>query len=114
MLFRSPTLNVRFGHARPAAQGVFAVQVHGLADAPLAGVASLGVRPTVEDAGRQLLEVFCLQWPDALGRDGGYGRCIRVELLHKLHDELKYPSLEALRDGIQRDVAEARAWFAAQ
>jgi len=110
----TPTLNLRFGHARPAAQGIFAVRVHGLADAPLPGVASLGVRPTVEDGGRQLLEVYCLQWPDALGRDGAYGRCIKVDLLHKLHDERKYPSMEALREGIDRDVADARAWFAAR
>jgi riboflavin kinase/FMN adenylyltransferase len=110
----TPTLNLRFGHARPAAAGVFAVQVHGLAAAPLPAVASLGVRPTVENAGRQLLEVHCLQWPEALGRDGAYGRCIKVELLHKFHDELKYPSLEALREGIARDVADARAWFAAR
>jgi riboflavin kinase/FMN adenylyltransferase len=68
----------------------------------------------VEDSGRQLLEVFCLQWPESLGRDGAYGRCIRVELLHKLHDELKYPSLDALREGIARDIAEAQAWFGSQ
>jgi riboflavin kinase/FMN adenylyltransferase len=110
----TPTLNLRFGHARPAAQGVFAVKVRGLAAAALPGVASLGVRPTVEDSGRQLLEVFCLQWPESLGRDGAYGRCIRVELLHKLHDELKYPSLDALREGIARDIAEAQAWFGSQ
>jgi riboflavin kinase / FMN adenylyltransferase len=110
----TPTLNLRFGHARPAAQGVFAVRVHGLADAPLPGVASLGVRPTVEDAGRQLLEVYCLQWPEALGRDGGYGRCIKVDLLHKFHDERKYPSMDALRQGIYQDIADARAWFSAQ
>jgi riboflavin kinase/FMN adenylyltransferase len=109
----TPTLNLRFGHARPAAQGVFAVRVHGVADTALPGVASLGVRPTVEDAGRQLLEVFCLQWPASLGRDGAYGRCVRVELLHKFHDERKYASLEALRTGIDRDIADARAWFAA-
>jgi len=110
----TPTLNLRFGHVRPAAQGIFAVRVHGLVNAPLPGVASLGVRPTVEDGGRQLLEVYCLQWPDALGRDGAYGRCIKVDLLHKLHDERKYPSMEALREGIDRDVADARAWFAAR
>ncbi len=109
----TPTMNLRFAHARPAATGVFAVRVHGLADAALPGVASLGVRPTVEDAGRQLLEVHCLQWPEPLGRSGAYGRCIRVELLHKLHDERKYPSIEALREGINRDVAEARDWLAA-
>jgi riboflavin kinase/FMN adenylyltransferase len=105
------TLNLRFGHARPAAMGIFVVRVHGLAGQPLRGVASLGVRPTVEDAGRVLLEVHCLEWPAPLGPEGGYGRCVRVDLLHKLHDELKYESLEALREGIARDTAAARAWF---
>ena len=109
----TPTLNLRFGHDQPAAQGVFAVQVHGLADVALPGVASLGVRPTIEEAGRQLLEVYCLQWPAVLGRDGGYGRCVKVELLHKFHDERKYPSMEALRAGIDQDIADARAWFGA-
>ena len=108
------TLNLRFGHPRPAASGIFVVRVHGLAEQPLPGVASLGVRPTVEDNGRVLLEVHCLGWPEALGPDGGYGRCVRVDLLHKLHDELKYASLEALREGIALDTAQARAWFAQQ
>ncbi|MDE2080599.1 MAG: bifunctional riboflavin kinase/FAD synthetase [Burkholderiales bacterium] len=106
------TLNLRFGHPKPAASGIFVVQVHGLSPQPVPGVASLGVRPTVEDGGRVLLEVHCLDWPAALGPDGGYGRCVRVELLHKLHDERKYPSLEALRAGIAQDTAEARAWWA--
>jgi riboflavin kinase/FMN adenylyltransferase len=108
----TPTLNLRFAHARPAAAGVFAARVRGLADRALDGVANLGVRPTVEDAGRQLLEVHCLDWPEALGADGGYGRCVCVDLLHKLHEERKYPSLETLREGIARDVAEARSWLA--
>ncbi|MDP1900532.1 MAG: bifunctional riboflavin kinase/FAD synthetase [Rubrivivax sp.] len=105
------TLNLRFAHARSAAAGIFVVQVHGLANAPVPGVASLGVRPTVEDAGRVLLEVHCLDWPAELGLDGGYGRCVRVELLHKLHDERKYESLQALREGIAHDAAQARQWW---
>ncbi len=105
------TLNLRFGHPKPATMGIFVVHVHGLGPNPLPGVASLGVRPTVEEAGRVLLEVHCLQWPQALGIDGGYGRCLRVELLHKLHDERKYESLEALRVGIAVDTADARRWF---
>ena len=76
-----------------------------------AGVASLGVRPTVEDGGRVLLEVHCLEWPAALGPDGGYGRCVRVELLHKLHDERKYASLAALREAIAQDTEDARRWW---
>jgi riboflavin kinase / FMN adenylyltransferase len=105
------TLNLRFAHARPAAMGIFVVRVFGLCDTPLDGVASLGVRPTVDNSGRVLLETHCLQWPPELGPDGGYGRCIRVELLHKLHDELHYPSIDALREGIARDTATAIQWF---
>lgn len=116
------TLNLRFGHHRPAAGGVFVVRVHGLVggvprsedDRPVEGVASFGVRPTVEDAGRVLLEVHCLGWPDGLGLEDGYGRLVCVELLHKLHDERKYPSLEALQAGIARDVQDAKDWFAAE
>lgn len=106
------TLNLRFHHHKPAAMGIFVVQVMGLTDRPLPAVASLGVRPTVEDAGRVLLEVHCLDWPASLGPEGGYGRCIRVELLHKLHDERRYESLEALKAGIAQDEADARAYFA--
>jgi riboflavin kinase / FMN adenylyltransferase len=105
------TLNLRFGHARPAAMGIFVARVHGLADQALPAVASLGVRPSVEDAGRVLLEVHCLEWPAALGIEGGYGRVLRVELLHKLHDELKYDSMQALREGIARDTLAARQWL---
>ena len=104
------TLNLRFAHAKPAAMGIFVVQVHGLTPQPLPGVASLGVRPTVEDAGRVLLETHCLQWP--LTTDAGYGQLLRVDLLHKLHDERKYAGLAELTAGIAQDEADARAWFA--
>ena len=64
------TLNVRFGHPKPATMGIFVVRTHGLADHPLEGVASLGVRPTVEEAGRVLLEVHCFDWPARPGSEG--------------------------------------------
>lgn len=111
------TLNLRFSHWKSAASGIFAVRVHGLSPEPLPGVANLGVRPSVDpsdvNGGRVLLETHCLEWPAHLGAEGAYGKIIRVELLHKLHDELKYDSLEALTAGIARDCEEARAFFAA-
>lgn len=107
------TLNLRFPSHRPAAQGIFVVRVHGLGPSPLPGVASLGVRPSVEDAGRVLLEVHCLDWPAHIALEGGYARLLRVELMHKLHDERRYPSLEALRAGIAQDVVDATAWWRA-
>jgi riboflavin kinase/FMN adenylyltransferase len=109
------TLNLRFAHWKPAASGIFAVLVHGLSDEPLRGVANLGVRPSLDpndvNGGRVLLETHCLDWPASLGAEGGYGKIIRVELLHKLHDELRYDSLEALTQGIHQDCDAARAWF---
>jgi riboflavin kinase/FMN adenylyltransferase len=107
------TLNLRFKHRKPAAAGIFAVRTHGLGPAPLDGVASLGVRPTVEDGGRVLLEVHCLDWPVTLGSEGGYGKIVRVELLHKLRDEARYDGLDALTAAIAQDAVNARAFFAA-
>ena len=107
------TLNVRFGHDKPATSGIFVVRTHGLAAQPLEGVASLGVRPTVEDAGRVLLEVHCFDWPAALGVEGGYGKIVRVELLHKLRDEARYDGLDALQAAIHKDIADAKAFFQA-
>lgn len=106
------TLNLRFAHDKPAAHGIFAVRTHGLSEQPLDGVASLGVRPTVEDAGRVLLEVHCLDWPQELGSNGAYGKLVRVELLHKLRDEARYDGLPALTAAIRQDVTDARAFLA--
>ncbi|WP_394755534.1 bifunctional riboflavin kinase/FAD synthetase [Rhodoferax sp.] len=109
------TLNLRFAHWKPAASGIFAVLVHGLSPAPLAGVANMGIRPSLDprdvNGGRVLLETHCLDWPAHLGPEGAYGKIIRVELLHKLHDELKYDSLDALTAGITQDCLDARAYF---
>ncbi|WAC75486.1 bifunctional riboflavin kinase/FAD synthetase [Roseateles sp. SL47] len=115
------TLNLRFSHDKPAAHGIFAVRVQGLEHPegrPLDGVASLGVRPTVEDAGRVLLEVHALDWPaelaERLGPTEAYGKLVRVELLHKLRDEARFDGLDALTAAIWEDVRQARAFFAQQ
>ncbi len=81
-----PTLNLRFAHWKPAAGGIFVVLVHGLGEAPQPGVANLGIRPSIDpndvNGGRVLLETHCLDWPSAWDHDHGYGKLIRVELLH--------------------------------
>ena len=112
-----PTLNLRFAHWKPAASGIFVVRVHGLHETPLQGVANLGIRPSLDpndvNGGRVLLETHCLDWPASLGAEGGYSKIIRVELLHKLHDELAYDGMDALKQGIHKDCEDARTWFAA-
>jgi riboflavin kinase/FMN adenylyltransferase len=101
-----PTLNLRIAHRRPALSGIFVVQVHGLAPQPLQAVASLGVRPTVDDSGRVLLETHLFDYDQPC-----YGKLIRVEFLAKLRDEQKYDGLAALTAAIRNDEAQARAWF---
>jgi riboflavin kinase / FMN adenylyltransferase len=112
------TLNLRFSHWKSAASGIFAVALHGLTPEALPGVANLGIRPSLDpndvNGGRVLLETHVLDWPAALGGEGGYGKIIRVDLLHKLHDELKYDGLDALTKGIAKDCDDARAWFASR
>jgi len=103
-----PTLNLRVPH-RPALGGIFVVQVHGLGPQALPAVASLGVRPTVEDAGRVLLEVHIFDFAQHC-----YGKLVRVEFLKKLRDEEKFIDLPTLVTAIERDAAQARAFFATQ
>lgn len=104
-----PTANLRVVHHRPAIEGIFVVQMHGVGPQPLPGVASIGRRPTVDDSGRVLLEVFLLDYQGDL-----YGKLVRVEFLHKLRDEEKYIDLPTLTTAIGRDVDNARRWFADQ
>jgi riboflavin kinase/FMN adenylyltransferase len=98
-----PTLNLRLG-ARPAAQGVFAVRVHGLCPAPIPGVASVGLRPTVDTSGRWTLEVHLFDFDAEV-----YGALVAVEFLEKIRDEQKYDTLDALAAAIRDDDALARA-----
>lgn len=102
-----PTLNLRLGFARPAIQGVFVVRVHGLAERPWPGVASLGTRPAVETDGEPLLEVHLLDFARDI-----YGMPVRVEFCHKLRDEASFDTLDALTAQIGADTEQARAWHA--
>ena len=104
-----PTMNLAVAHKRPALSGIFVVQVHGLADKPLPAVASIGVRPTVEDSGRVLLETYVFDYDREC-----YGKLIRVEFLKKLRDEEKYVDLPTLTAAIARDADHARAYFEQQ
>jgi len=102
-----PTLNLRIAHQRPAVHGVFVVQVHGLSDHPLPAVASLGVRPTVEDAGRVLLETHIFDYHQSC-----YGNLVQIEFLQKIRDEKKFPDMDSMTAAIHNDADQARAWFA--
>lgn len=100
------TANVQMKHNRPPLTGIFAVEVSGIDDNVLRGAASLGVRPTVKQQGRPVLEVHLLDFEQEL-----YGRHLRVDFLHKFRDEEKYADLATLTRQIALDVENARRYF---
>jgi riboflavin kinase/FMN adenylyltransferase len=100
-----PTLNLRIAHGHPAVHGIFAVNVHGLGPRR-PGVASIGLRPTIDNAGRWMLEVHVFDFDD-----DAYGKLVTVEFLKKLREERKYETLADLSAAIRSDAAQARALF---
>jgi len=103
----APTANIALHRIRSPLHGVYAVSVwsKGLDGVP--GVANVGVKPTIGDSLEATLEVHVLE-----GSPDLYGERLTVRFRHKLRDEQKFPSLDALKEGIAADKAIARAWFA--
>jgi riboflavin kinase / FMN adenylyltransferase len=99
------TANIRIKHNPLPMAGVFAVQVSGLGEQPLPGVANLGVRPTVGGT-RPLLEVHLFDFDRDI-----YGKHISVRFVHKLRNEQRFPNFDALKAQIAADAAAARLFF---
>ncbi|MDX1606603.1 MAG: bifunctional riboflavin kinase/FAD synthetase [Candidatus Competibacterales bacterium] len=100
-----PTANLPLQRRHSPLSGVFAVRMTGIATEPWPGVANIGRRPTVD--GTELrLEVHLFDFDDDL-----YGRHVSVEFTRRIRDERPFRSLDELRAQIDRDAADARAWF---
>jgi riboflavin kinase/FMN adenylyltransferase len=100
-----PTANIHLHRIAVPLKGIFVVELFGLEREPLPGVASIGTRPTVGGT-RTLLEVHLLDFNADI-----YGEYVNVNFLHKLRGEKKFDSLDELRDWIQKDVDDTRAFF---
>jgi len=98
-----PTANIQLKHNKPPLKGIFAVRVQGLDQQDWPGVASLGTRPTVHANGKPTLEVHLFNFDRSI-----YRAHLRVEFLHKLRDEAKFPNLDALIAQIDLDAKQAR------
>jgi riboflavin kinase/FMN adenylyltransferase len=101
-----PTANIQLKHNRPPLSGIFVVQMQGDDLPPMHGVSSLGVRPTMKMNGKPVLEVHLFDFSRQI-----YNRHMRVDFLHKLRDEAKFPDVETLTRQIALDVENAKKWF---
>ncbi|REJ62080.1 MAG: bifunctional riboflavin kinase/FAD synthetase [Proteobacteria bacterium] len=103
----SPTANIALKRVKSPLHGVYAVRVSGSGLSNVAGVANVGVRPTVNDGTLANLEVHLFDFDGDL-----YGERLSVEFMTKLRDEKKFESLDALKAAIAADQQAARAWHA--
>jgi riboflavin kinase/FMN adenylyltransferase len=100
-----PTANIRMLRRQVPVSGVFAVRLHGLPNTPatgLPGVANVGKRPTLSGLDCRL-EVHLFDFDQTI-----YGHQVAVELVQKIREEQKFDSLNALKDQIGHDTAQAR------
>ncbi|UUM30129.1 bifunctional riboflavin kinase/FAD synthetase [Vibrio japonicus] len=100
-----PTANIPLKRCVSPVSGVYVVQALGLGDELIGGVANIGNRPTVNGV-RQQLEVHLFDFQANL-----YGKQLEIVLLHKLRDEQKFESFEALKQQIELDAEAARVWL---
>ncbi|MBI3575489.1 MAG: bifunctional riboflavin kinase/FAD synthetase [Gammaproteobacteria bacterium] len=100
-----PTANIHLHRQNTPFKGIYVVEMFGLPTEPLAGVASIGTRPTVGGT-RTLLEVHLLDFDRNI-----YGKYVHVNFLHKLRDEQHFESLDELKTHMQQDIRDARAFF---
>ena len=103
-----PTANIFLHRKKTPVDGVFAVEMFGIEGEPVPGVANVGTRPTV-DGTRSLLEVHLFDFSADL-----YGRYVHVDFLHRIREERRFESFDALKAQILRDAEEARQFFAAR
>ncbi len=104
-----PTANIQLRRYRSPLQGVYAVTVETHDGAVHRGVANIGVRPTLSGVNKPLLEVHLLDYSGAAG--ALYGQRLAVQFHQRLRSEQKFASVEALRQQLQRDIAQARDFF---
>ncbi len=103
-----PTANIYLHRKVSPIMGIYVVKMHGLTKKPLPGVANIGIRPTIGGT-RSLLEVHLFNFNQSI-----YGKYVSVEFCHKLRDEERYESLDALKAQIAIDAEQAREYFIKQ
>jgi riboflavin kinase / FMN adenylyltransferase len=104
-----PTANVRPECEQLPPDGVYVVDIE-VDGETWAGIANVGLRPTVEkDARERLVEAHLFNWTGELG-----GRDVEITFREFLRREERFPSVDALRAQIAADAAIAREVIAAR
>ena len=103
-----PTVNLTAPpHVLVPSHGVYAARVFLPDGTSHPAVTNVGTRPTVNNGTNVTVESWLLDFEGDL-----YGQTVRVEFHHRLRDEIRFDSLDALKAQIAADAAATRAYFA--
>jgi riboflavin kinase / FMN adenylyltransferase len=98
-----PTANLDVTGLVTPPPGVYAAEAQ-LGPARHRAAVNIGHRPTVRSADPQLhVEAHLLDFDDDV-----YGQTLELEILKKLREEKKFPSVDALKAQIAEDISQAR------
>jgi len=86
--------------------GVYATRVQLQDGSSYAAVTNVGTRPTVNNGSDVTVEAWLLDFDGDL-----YGQRVRVEFYHRLRDEVRFDSLDALKAQIATDAIATRNYF---
>lgn len=102
-----PTANIAVGldTALPA-YGVYVTRAY-VRETEYQSCTNIGVRPTFDSEPRPTVEVYILDFDDDI-----YGEEVRIDLVHRLRDELKFDSVDDLITQMHKDIADTREYFA--
>ena len=103
-----PTANINLKRYSVPVRGVFAVLLRVRGNV-YRGAANVGIRPTVGDLVKPILEVHLLNFNKNI-----YGEKVSVEFMHKVRDEKKFSNIESLVRNIEKDVKTVEKWFKKQ
>ncbi|MGH8559850.1 MAG: bifunctional riboflavin kinase/FAD synthetase [Methylococcales bacterium] len=98
-----PTANIAMHRKNSPVRGVFAVTMTRFRDREWAGVANVGVRPTFGGESVVYLEVHFFDFGLDL-----YGNCVEVHFHEKIRDEMRFNSVDELKQQIRKDIVVAR------
>jgi riboflavin kinase/FMN adenylyltransferase len=97
-----PTANIEAERPVLLARGVYRARLH-VDDRQHAAVVNIGVRPTFGET-VLAVEAHLLDFSGDL-----YGRRVRLDVLERLRDEMRFASVEDLKAQVARDIAATRS-----
>jgi riboflavin kinase/FMN adenylyltransferase len=99
-----PTANIHLHRPSTPLQGVYSVTMLSSTLGAVKGIANVGYRPTVE-GDHVRIEVHLFDFDQDI-----YGENVCIAFHHRIRDEQKFESFDALKNQIQLDCQQAREW----